>query len=290
MNDDLIKKMFGINKLPKIEFDLPGVRENAEEVAGQLSISGVQPKLIIKLDREKNELISVPKGGEYILKPQTSTYANIPENEECCMNLAGVFNIEIPPHCLLPLKDNSLAYIVKRFDRENGEKIPSETFYQILESSDKYEGSVEQIGKRLRKISTAPGLDCQLLFERVIFSFIIGNGDAHLKNYAVLTKGEDVRLSPAYDLVCSRIVVTKEKWESALGIGSNKGKKNDLTRRDFDDLGEYLDVPLRVRYEKFETKFNSMKEIIESSQLGGNKQEKFIAIIKERLNRLEIPE
>ena len=289
MKNELIKRMFGTRQWPKIDFDLTGVLHNAEETAGQLSISGVQPKLSVKLDKKKNELISVAKGGEYILKPQTVTYANIPENEQCCMDMAEAFNIEVPPHCLIPLKDNSLAYIVKRFDRDWEEKFHQEHFSQILERSDKYDGTIEQIGKKLKKISTAPGLDSQFLFERVVFSFIIGNGDAHLKNYSVLIKGENIRLSPAYDFVCSRIVIPKEKWESALGIGSNKGKKNDLSRKDFDGLAEYLGVPIKVRYEKFEKKFNTMKEIIKTSKINKEKQANFLSIIKERLHRLELP-
>ena len=290
MKNELIKRMFGTRQWPKIDFDLTGVLHNAEETAGQLSISGVQPKLSVKLDKKKNELISVAKGGEYILKPQTITYVNIPENEQCCMDMAEAFNIEVPAHCLIPLKDNSLAYIVKRFDREGVEKFHQEHFSQILERSDKYDGTVEQIGKKLKKISTAPGLDSQFLFERVVFSFIIGNGDAHLKNYSVLIKGENIRLSPAYDFVCSRIVIPKEKWESALGIGSNKGKKNDLSRKDFDGLAEYLGVPIKVRYEKFEKKFNTMKEIIKTSKINKEKQANFLSIIKERLHRLELAE
>ena len=290
MKNELIKTMFGTLECPKIDFDLTGVLHNAEETACQLSISVVQPKLSVKLDKKKNELISVAKGGEYILKPQTVTYANIPENEQCCMDMAEVFNIEVPPHCLIPLKDNSLAYIVKRFDRDGEEKFHQEHFSQILERSDKYDGTVEQIGKKLKKISTAPGLDSQFLFERVVFSFIIGNGDAHLKNYSVLIKGENIRLSPAYDFVCSRIVIPKEKWESALGIGSNKGKKNGLLRKDFDGLAEYLGVPTKVRYEKFEKKFNTMKEIIKVSKIDKEKQTNFLNIIKERLHRLELAE
>ena len=290
MTKDLIKTMFGTSKLPTIDFGLSEVVPKAEEVAGLLSISGVQPKLFVKLEKNKNELISVAKGSEYILKPQTNTYPNIPENEQCCMDMAELFKIEVPPHCLIPLKDNSLAYIVKRFDREDGKKFPQEHFSQILGGPDKYNGTVEQIGKMIRKLSSAPGLDNQYLFVRVVFNFIIGNGDAHLKNYSLLTKDDGVRLSPTYDLVCSRMVLQNEKWESALGISPGKGKKNGLNRKDFDDLGEYLGVPKGLRYIDFEHKFPKMKEIIDMSKLDQDKQIKFIAIIKDRLNRLEIPE
>ena len=141
----------------------------------------VQPKLSIKLDVKNNLLIPVAEKGEYILKPQTQTFPNIPENEQCCMDIAHALEIDVPLHCLIQLKDESWAYVVKRFDRKGKKKIHQEDFAQILERKDRYQGSVEQIGRKLWNISSIPGLDTQLFFERVILNFLIGNGDAHLK-------------------------------------------------------------------------------------------------------------
>jgi len=232
-------------------------------------------------------LIVVNKGGEYILKPQTPTFAHIPENEQCCMDIAQELNIEVPPHCLIPLKDKSLAYVVKRFDREKGTKIHQEDFAQILEEDDKYKGSVEQIGRGLKRISSAPGYDTQLLFERAVLNFILGNGDAHLKNYSISYKGDNRRLSPAYDIVCSRLAIPDEREESAININ---GKKNRLLRQDFDQLADYLNVPIKVRYENFGNKFDAMKKIIRTSQINKVDQTRFLDIIKERLHRLELSE
>lgn len=286
MNENFLKEMFNSTKLPTIDFGLADINLQAQKLAGKLSISGVQPKLSVKLDKKSNELIVVTEGGEYILKPQTSTFANIPENEQCCMDIASALDVEIPFHCLISLKDESLAYVIKRFDREKGVKIHQEDFAQILEQNDKYKGSVEQIGRRLKEISSAPGYDAQLLFERVVLNFILGNGDAHLKNYSLSYKGENVRLTPAYDIVCSKLVIPKEE-DSAITIN---GKKNNLKRSDFDKLADYFDIPIKIRYEKFENKFNVMKKIIESSQIDKEKQEQFIRIIKEKLSCLELPE
>lgn len=154
MDKKLIKKMFNASETPIIDFTLQDVSQRAQQLTGKLSISGVQPKLSVKLDNKNNSLIPVAEGGEYILKPQIAAFSNIPENEQCCMDIAAAFAIDVPPHCLLPLKDRSLAYIVKRFDRAAGVKIHQEDFYQILESGDKYEGSVEQIGRKIKEIST----------------------------------------------------------------------------------------------------------------------------------------
>ncbi|MBU4251961.1 MAG: HipA domain-containing protein [Candidatus Omnitrophota bacterium] len=285
MNEKIIKKMFNTSELPIIDFNLQDVSQKAQKSTGKLSISGVQPKLSMKLDKKNNSLISVAEGGEYILKPQTAAFSNIPENEQCCMDIAAEFDINVPPHCLLPLKDRSWAYIVKRFDRESGLKIHQEDFFQILESGDKYKGSVEQIGRKLKEISTAPGYDVQLFFERVVFNFIIGNGDAHLKNYAIAYRDkETIRLTPAYDIVCSKLVIPDEE-DSALSINS---KKNGLKRDDFDKLAEYLNIPIKIRYEKFEKSLTLMETIIKNSEIKKEIQEQFINIINERLSRMGI--
>ncbi len=287
MDKKLIKKMFNANKLPIIEFSLQDVSQEAQQLTGKLSISGVQPKLSMRLERKSNSLISVAEGGEFILKPQSQTFSNVPENEQCCMDMASAFGIDVPPHCLLPLKDGGLAYIVKRFDRESGVKIHQEDFFQIFDTGNKYKGSVEQIGRKLKEISTAPGYDVQLFFERVVFNFIIGNGDAHLKNYSIAYKDkENIRLTPAYDIVCSKLVIPKED-DSALAIN---GKNNKLTREDFDKLADYLNIPIKIRYGNFEKKLSLIESKIKNSEIKKEAQEQFINIIKERLSRMNLAE
>ncbi len=281
---EFIKLMFNTSEMPGIDFSLQDVSQKAQKLTGKLSISGVQPKLSMKVDRKNNLLIPVAEGGEYILKPQTAAFPNVPENEQCCMDIAAAFKIDVPPHCLLSLKEDTLAYIVKRFDRESGEKIHQEDFSQILESKNKYEGSAEQIGRKLKEISTAPGYDMQLFFERIVLSFILGNGDAHLKNYSISYNKGQVRLTPAYDIVCSKLVIPYEE-DSALAIN---GKNNKLKIEDFDKLADYLNVPIRIRYGKFKNSLSLMEEIIRGSEIKKDVQERFIDIIKDRLSRMNL--
>ena len=154
--------------------------------------------------------------------------------------------------------------MIKRFDREKDFKIHQEDFTQILGQIDKYKGSVEQIGQKLKEISSAPGYDVQLLFERVVLNFILGNGDAHSKNYSVSYRDKDtIRLTPAYDIVCSKLLIPNEE-DSALTIN---GRKNKLQRKNFDKLAKYLNIPIKVRYEKIEKKFDVMRKIIETSSI-----------------------
>lgn len=277
--------MFGINQVPTIPLSLQDVPLKAQDMAGRMSISGAQPKLSLKLDKRKAELVIAPTRGEYILKPQIQQFPLTPENENCCMDIAEGFGIDVPPHCLLPLKDGGLAYVVKRFDRLGEEKIHQEDFCQILEKNDKYLGSLEQIGRKLKEISAVPGLDVQLFFERVIFNFLIGNGDGHFKNYSIsYHKQGGIRLSPAYDIVCSKLVIPNEE-DSALAMN---GKKNHLTRNDFDTFAENLKIPEMIRYEKFAGQTNRIKQFIRDCRLPDDFKTKFVDIVLSRYERLKI--
>jgi serine/threonine-protein kinase HipA len=277
--------VFSAKRPPKIELGLADISQEAQKMAGKLSISGVQPKLSVAWDRKKGLLVPAAEGGEYILKPQTSSFPNIPENEQCCMDMADALGIDTPAHALISLNDGSWAYVVRRFDRKDGKKIHQEDFSQILGRENKYSGSVEEIGRRLKQISSVPGLDVQLFFERVVFNFLIGNGDAHSKNYSIYYLNEnEVRLTPVYDLVSSKTVIPGEE-DSALTIN---GKKNGLTRDDFEDLARYLNIPEKVRYEKFDGQLKVLNGIVRASKLDEAKQDVLVGILKERFKRMGI--
>ncbi len=284
MDPKRFKEMFNTHQMPGIDLSLQDIPLKAQDMAGKMSISGMQPKLSLKLDKQRVELVVAPTGGEYILKPQIQQFPHTPENENCCMDIAGALEIEVPPHCLLSLKDGSPAYLIKRFDRRGEEKIHQEDFYQILEKKGKYSGSLEQIGKKLKEISAVPGLDVQLFFERVVFNFLIGNGDAHFKNYSISYHKEGIRLSPAYDIVCSKLVIPNEE-DSALALN---GKKNRLARKDFDVFAESLKIPEKVRYEKFVGKTEEIKQFIKDSRLPEDFKKRFVEIVLSRYDRLKI--
>lgn len=285
MDSKRLKEMFHTSRAPAIRLTLQDIPLKAQDMAGKMSISGMQPKLSLKLDKRKAELVVAPTGGEYILKPQIQQFPHTPENENCCMDIAAALGIDVPSHCLLPLKDGSLAYVVKRFDRRGGEKIHQEDFCQILEKKDKYQGSLEQIGNKLREISAVPGLDVQLFFERVVFNFLIGNGDGHFKNYSVSYLQESgVRLSPAYDIVCSKLVIPKEE-DSAVTLN---GRKHNLTRNDIDVFADLLKIPLKVRYEKFIGQSKQIQQFIRASHLPNDFKKQFVRIVLDRVGRLKI--
>jgi serine/threonine-protein kinase HipA len=278
----IIKKMFKSEELPKIDFGLKDIAVKAQEMVGKMSVSGVQPKLLVKHATKGNQLIIAEKSGKFILKPQTQQFSHLPENENLCMTIAAKLNIETPPHCLVKLADQTWAYVIERFDRKGKIKIHQEDFTQILEIKDKYKGSLEKVGEKIKEISSVPGLDAQLFFERVVFNFLIGNGDAHLKNFTMIHHAEKgVRLSPIYDVVCSKLVIPKEE-DNALLIN---GKKNKLKKRDFDALADRLKIPEKIRYESFKNKKEIFLTEAERSELPAELKTKFKEIIEERYGR-----
>ncbi|MCX5781572.1 MAG: HipA domain-containing protein [Elusimicrobia bacterium] len=282
-HDYCLKKLFGVDYVPGFDVSLPEISLKAQESAGKLSISGMQPKLSVKLNTRSRMLEVYPEHGEYILKPQTQSFQHLPENENLCMTIAALMGIEVPPHGLIKLKDNTNAYMVRRYDREKKKKIHQENFFQILGIKDKYSASHEEVGRKLKEISNIPGLDAQLFYERVLFNFIIGNGDAHLKNFSVIyTETGAIRLAPAYDIVCSKLVIRDEE-DFALTLN---GKKNKITGKDFIQFITYLDIPERAVRNKFLDKKNVFIEQINNSELTSEEKRSMTNIISERFNRV----
>jgi serine/threonine-protein kinase HipA len=279
-----LRRFWGTDKQPTIELTMQDVLLRAQEMAGKLSISGVQPKL--SMTRDGGKLLPTSSGGRFILKPQTQTFPHLPENENVCMIIAGALGIEIAEHCLFKLKDDSTAYVVRRFDRtQDGRKLRCEDFSQIL-GQDKYTSSLEQIGKRIREFSAMPGLDVQFFFERVLLFFLVGNGDAHLKNFSMLETGEgELRLSPAYDIVCSKLVIPKED-DSALTLN---GKQNKLRMGDFKSLATHLQIPPKALIDifgRFESSADMMANRVEHSHLPADDRDQMLKIFSERRSRI----
>jgi len=237
-----LREMFGKPIRPTIPISLSEVAAQAQKLAGKLSISGVQPKLSVRL--EGGQLVTVDHDGQFILKPQTQEFAELPQNEHLCMNMGRAFGLSTARCLLLELSDGSPAYVVRRFDRfktgRRVEKLACEDMQQILGGQDKYAGSHEQIAAAVRRHCTFAPLELQRLFELTVFHFAVGNGDAHRKNFSLL-RHEDgtVAMSPAYDLVSSRLVIPLEIDELALTVND---KRNHLKRRDFLEFADRLAI------------------------------------------------
>jgi serine/threonine-protein kinase HipA len=146
------------------------------------------------------------------------------------MRLAGTIDIEVPLHGMIYSKDNSLTYFIKRFDRKGQkDKIPVEDFAQLagMSRDTKYNYTMEKLVKLIENYCTFPAIETSRLFKRVLFNYLVGNEDMHLKNYSVITTEGKTELTPAYDFLNSTIVLNGEIEEIALPLN---GKKKNLNR------------------------------------------------------------
>lgn len=283
-----LRGMFGKPIHPTIPITLPEISLKARQMAGRSSISGFQPKLSVSL--KGDQLVPVERDGQFILKPQTQEFSELPQNEYLCMQMGKQFGLNTADCILLELADGSPAYLVKRFDRfrkgKKSIKLHCEDMQQILGGWDKYSGSHEQIARAIHKHCTFVPLELQRFFDMTVFNFAIGNGDAHKKNFSLLTTESTLSLSPVYDLVSSRVVIPEEADELALTIG---GRKNRLTRHDFELFAAHLKITADYTKKSISQllglrgKFHRM---ISASQLTPIVRDRFTAIITDRLDRL----
>ena len=286
-------KMFGTSVPPVIEVDLKKIEELAQQIViKRVAITGVQPKLSLNIERHKNQLSRltiVGMQGDYILKPPSATYAELPENEDLTMHMAEAINISVAKHCLMRLNTGAVAYLTKRFDRKKGKKIAVEDFCQLSESltEHKYRGSIEKIGKLTHQFTANKGYEAQRLFELVLFCYLTGNADMHLKNFSLIEHVTDeYSISPAYDLLNTELVISDYKEESALTIN---GKKNRLKRSDFDTLARSLKInekALAYIYKRFEKALPKWEEMIAQSFLSKEMQAKYTELLSLRHHKL----
>ena len=230
------RKFFGTKDVPLLEYKHEDLDRLAEQVIrAQTSLTGVQPKLSLNLNKHDgcSRLTIVGLWGDYIFKPQTESYPQLPENEDLTMHLAEAAKIKVVPHCLIRLADGELGYITKRIDRgKNGEKIDMEDMCQLTlhPTEYKYKSSHEQIARAIMQYSSTPKLDLVNYMQLVLFCFVTGNNDMHLKNFSLYRPSKGYQLSPAYDLLNVAIANPKDKEELALPLS---GRKTKLRLDDF---------------------------------------------------------
>jgi serine/threonine-protein kinase HipA len=282
-----------LKTLKDLEYTAEEQRKEAYNRASKMSIQGVQPKLSARLNIKAEKFEIVDKGGKYILKPQHYLYSQMPENEDLTMRLAGVIGLEIPFHGLIRSKDDTLTYFIKRFDRKGqNDKVPVEDFAQLagLSRDTKYDYSMEKVINVINKYCTFPSIENLKLFKLVIFNYLIGNEDMHLKNFSIITKDAKVALSPHYDLVNSTIEYKNQDEEIALPL---KGKKKHLTRSILVDYFGIERCELTARsvekvLETISLSVQKWKELINISFLSKEMKGKYHDLLDARLNILKI--
>jgi serine/threonine-protein kinase HipA len=310
-----LKKMFNNRKVSHIlPFPSPNeegpLQEKFIENRERLSISGVQIKLSLVLDKNTLKLTEDGERGHYILKPIPADLINknqVPANEHLTMQIAEqVYKITTAFNGMIFFNDGKPAYITKRFDiKEDGTKYRQEDFASLLGKTEetagtgfKYDSDYLQAGRMLQKNVNAALVEQEKYYRLVVFNYLFSNGDAHLKNFSLVESAYgDYILSPAYDLVCSRIHANDS--DVALDNGLYEGDTEDES---FKSYGSYcydhfyeLGHRMGIRKERVErilklfcTEQPKVGALVEHSFLNKAIQEKYLELYKEKLTKLNV--
>lgn len=278
-------KLTHLNDLPYTAIEL---RQEAANRATKLSIQGVQPKLSAAVSIVDQEFKIVDQFGTYIIKPQNDLFPQLPENEDVTMRMAKAFGLDVPFHGMLYGKDGSLSYFIKRFDRHGkGKKWATEDFAQLTGNTrdTKYRFTMEKLIPVLDDFCSFPAIEKADFFKRILFCFLTGNEDMHLKNFSLITKNGKTTLSPIYDFLNSTIAIKNPDEEIALPL---KGKKSNLKANDFIDyyakerlqLNEKTIVTILEQMKKATPKW---KELLAISFLSDELKEKYLELLEARV-------
>ena len=288
-----IRRFFGTATLPEIKIDEDTLTALALENTGKgVTVPGVQKKLSLHLLSDtaspRLTLVDYPTG--YILKPQVADFEALPQAEHLVMSMADATGIATVPHALI-CQNGEIAYLTKRIDRRFGENsvelLAMEDFCQLDRrlTEDKYRGSYERCAKVIQQYSSRKQLDLSELFLRLVFSYVVGNSDMHLKNFSLIEpevgSGRYV-LSAAYDLLPVNVVMPEDTEEFALAMN---GKKRNLCKKDFLVFADACGIQKNAA-EKMIAKVLSMKEryllLCEESLLPDHLKQRFAALMEKR--------
>ena len=289
------KKIFGSPTAPVLPYTRKDINDLAQViVANSTTVTGVQSKLSIDLQQDNTggpqRLTIVGLMGRYILKPQTKRFERLPEIEDLSMHLAEIAKIPTVPHALIRFVDGELNYITRRIDRTaDGQKLLMEDMCQLSGklTEQKYQGSYELIAKIIEQYSSLPQMDKINYWQQVVFSWIIGNTDMHLKNFSLYSPRTDhYVLSPTYDQVSTKIVMPEDTEEMALSLN---GFKKKLLVYDFREAMYSTDITKVVTnrilsdFSKFRDKWFTC---IDASFISDDQKQSYKALIDSRLDVL----
>ena len=291
-----INKFFGGFVIPEINLGEEEINKMIYiSVNDSFTVQGVQKKLSLGIIKNKDKrltLVNDPIG--YILKLKSENYKEIVMAEFVSMSLANLVGLKTVPFGIIKI-NNEYAYITKRIDRYDSKNkkviLAMEDCQQLQNrlSEDKYKGSYERVAKTINKYSSIKKIDIISFFVSLIFSFIIGNSDMHLKNFSLIETSESsnkYKLAPSYDLLCTNIIIPNDDEEMALTLND---KKRNITKNDFLELAKKLEIEEKTA-KRLIVKMISYKEemlkTIDESLLSNEFKKAFKKIIIDRIERL----
>lgn len=281
-----LRNLFDGKKVsPILPYEQP---QKSEEVAElflenrkRISISGVQEKLSMLLEKNVLRLTREKEQGTYILKPiprDLKKVDQVPANEHLTMQIAKqVYGINTAENALVFFKNGSPAYITKRFDMQNnGEKLGKEDFATLAGKTKdnsgpnfKYDFSYEEAGLLIKRFVPAWRIEIEKFFSLVVFNFLFSNGDAHLKNFSLLeTSSGDYFLSPAYDLINTRLHVDDSDFAFDRGLFLDNFRSEQFKKSGHPSKKDFIEFGIRIgvaksRVEKLLNPFLTKQPLVE---------------------------
>lgn len=290
------KKFFHMTPPPELPYGINELEKLARNtVLNRVTIPGVQPKISmhIESDKSSSRLTIVGLWGKYILKSPVKAYPHLPENESLTMKMAQLAGIKTVPNSLIPLKTGELCYITERIDRTTkGKKIRMEDMCQLTGrlTEHKYQGSYEQIVTAVKKYSDNPLFDITELLKVLLFSFITGNGDMHLKNFSLIETGGFISMTPSYDLLSTRLVIPEKDDPDETALTLN-GKKRKISIKDFQIFAKNAGLNEKQVSNIFEEIIEAipgMYALIGKSFLPEEQKEEYSRIVAKRHERIRL--
>lgn len=306
----VIRTLFSGKRVsPFLDFSIEGLKKSdAAQAAGRLSVSGVQEKFPAVVDKGVIRLAKEGERSTHILKPAPwdetiATRKHIPANEHLTMQIASqVYGITTADNGLCFSADGQVVYITRRFDiLPDGSKAEMEDFASVLgkrESEDglnfKYSGCYEDIADGIKKHVVAWMVDMERFLDLVVFNYIYGNGDDHLKNFSLIRSGEDYRLAPAYDLINTSLHVNGDDFGLDGGLSRHMFRSDiyDKTghpcRKDFETFGTLIGLR-ESRVKKLLDRYTVLPDasltLVGQSLLPEKYKRLYLRIVKERTAR-----
>jgi serine/threonine-protein kinase HipA len=302
-----LKRVFNGKKVSHIlPYDSPSTNALTDELFDEnrkrMSISGVQEKFSVLLEKNKLRLISEEEQGQYILKPIPGAAKNkeqMPANEHLTMQIARqIFAVETAENALIFFQNGAPAYITKRFDlREDSSKWAQEDFASLAGRTPqthgenyKYLGNYLELFELMKKYVPAYSVEVPKLFKLILFNYLMSNGDAHFKNFSLIeTSLGDFRLSPAYDLLNSRIHIKDGPFALEDGLLPKNETRGKIGEQ-FYDLGEMAEIPMKQVSKilnQLTSKRDHVIELIRQSYLSEKIKRNYEQAYLTRLNTLK---
>ena len=277
--------------------DIGTVEANeAVKSVGRISLSGAQPKFSIVVDDDKLRYIREGEQGTFILKPRPTAYQIINRdfcvaNEHVTMQIASqVYGIETAANALCFFDDGTPAYITRRFDVHSKGKYKQEDFAALLGytkdnagSNYKYDkASYEECAEVIHRYVKATLIDIRRFFRIILFNFVTLNDDAHLKNFSLIERNGEYRLSPAYDLINTSLqLMNPHIFALDKGLfkeGMAFSDTHTISRSDFEEFGKRIGLPIKVikqEIDMFAAEQPLVKELLGRSFLSPSLQKQY---------------